>query len=103
MKPDSARSQHVFFSILFHSHLRGEEIYIGASRFLCSRAAPPETGYLLEDSKPLHRYEEVSILDEKSRDAVVEHSWQRTRFASPAGNDKAKLLGEVYLESLVWL
>ena len=52
-------------------------------------------GYLLEDSKPLHRYEEVSISDEKPRDAVVEHSWQRTKFASPAGNDKAKLMEEV--------
>ena len=95
LRPDSAKFQHVRCSILFHSHLRGEEIYIGTFRFLCSRAASPETGYLLKGSKPLRRYEEVSILDERPRDAVVEHSWQRTKFASPAGNDKAKLMGEV--------
>ena len=97
LKPDSAKFQHVRCPILFHPYLRGEEIYIGTFRFLCSRAAPPETGYLPEDSKPLRRYEEVSILDEKPRDAVVEHSWQRTKFASPAGNDKAKLMGEACL------
>ena len=94
LRPDSAKFQHVRCSILFHSHLRGEEIYIGTSRFLCSQAAAPEKGYSPEGSKPMHHYEEVSILDEKPKDAVVEHSWQRTKFASPAGNDKAKLMGE---------
>ena len=85
--------QQVRFSISFHSHLREEEIYIGTFRFLCSQAVASETGCLPEDSKLPHRYEEVSILDGKSKGVVVEHSWQQTRFASPAGNDKVKQMG----------
>ena len=56
-----------------------------------------ETDCSPKDSKPPHRYEEVSILGEKSKDAVVERPWQRTRFASPIDNDKAKLMEEVCL------
>ena len=95
LKPDSAKFQYVRCPILFHPYLRGEEIYIGTFRFLYARVVALKTGYSPEGSKPLHRYEEASILGEKSKDAVVEHSWQRTKFASPAGNDKAKLMGEV--------